>query len=437
VALAQRFGGEIINADAIQMYKGLPIATNKITEDEKQGVTHHLLGCIELEEEPWIVGKFVSEASRIIREIRARGNLPILVGGTHYYTQALLFYKSVFLEEKDTLSVEDQERRWPILAEDSKKILEELWKVDPIMAAKWHPNDKRKIRRSLEIWLETGKPASEIYLEHGNGKIGLTQPRSAKETPGGLDSLVEHSSCPMRYDTVVFWLHAASEVLKDRLNTRVEIMTQNGLLDEVQYMDSFYLSQTQAGMHIDRGKGIGVAIGFKEFEEYNKGLRDGVPENLLAKMKSKGIERTQAATRQYAKRQVRWIRLKLLPAFRQTRAAERIFLLDSTYTSEWNINVQQKAAQVLDLFLEGSPLPDPVAMSKAAAEFLSENVSSSEDNLFARTCEMCSTTLATDKQWESHLESRKHRGLLKRLQNIPPETEYMSGSLGAVSDEQA
>src|SRR5689334_20221731 len=91
VELATRYNGEIINADAMQMYKGLPIITNKLTTEEQRGIPHHLLGSIELHEDPWVVTQFKKEATRIISEIRGRGKLPIVVGGTSYYLDGLLF----------------------------------------------------------------------------------------------------------------------------------------------------------------------------------------------------------------------------------------------------------------------------------------------------------------------------------------------------------
>lgn len=89
--LASRFNGEIINGDAMQMYRGLPIITNQIPVEERNGVPHHLISCVELDEQPWFVGRFRSESLRLIDDIHARGKTPVLVGGTHYYTQAVLF----------------------------------------------------------------------------------------------------------------------------------------------------------------------------------------------------------------------------------------------------------------------------------------------------------------------------------------------------------
>lgn len=125
----------------MQLYAGLPIITNKITADEQQGIPHHLLGCIALHEQPWVVGTFVKKALRIIDEIRSRGKLPILVGGTQYYIQSLLFQDRL-AEEEDGGSeagefIVDTKARWPILLQPTEVLLEELKKVDPIMAARW------------------------------------------------------------------------------------------------------------------------------------------------------------------------------------------------------------------------------------------------------------------------------------------------------------
>jgi tRNA dimethylallyltransferase len=101
VSLALKYNGEVINGDAMQLYSGLPIITNKITVEERKGVPHHLLGCIDFGEPTWVVGTFVKRALSIIEEIRSRGKLPILVGGTHYYTQSLLFRDRLAETEED------------------------------------------------------------------------------------------------------------------------------------------------------------------------------------------------------------------------------------------------------------------------------------------------------------------------------------------------
>ncbi|KAG8532038.1 uncharacterized protein KY384_003675 [Bacidia gigantensis] len=95
VSLARHYNGEIINGDALQIYKGLPITTNKISESEQEGIPHHLLGSIGLEEEPWTVKQFLKKAQDAIEAIRLKGKLPIVVGGTQYYVQSLLVPNAV------------------------------------------------------------------------------------------------------------------------------------------------------------------------------------------------------------------------------------------------------------------------------------------------------------------------------------------------------
>lgn len=157
IELATRFRGEIINADAMQLYKGLPIITNKVPVNERNGIPHHLLDHISIDKEPWSVDDFKREATKAIQEIRGRGKLPILVGGTQYYVNPLLF-PEVTLDEVQG----DSSQTFPVLEDSTEAMLQELKRVDPAMAERWHPNDRRKIRRSLEIYLQTGRPASEF-----------------------------------------------------------------------------------------------------------------------------------------------------------------------------------------------------------------------------------------------------------------------------------
>ncbi|MCJ1247189.1 hypothetical protein MMC30_004403 [Trapelia coarctata] len=418
VTLAERFNGEIINADALQMYQGLPIATNKITDDERKGIPHHLLGCIGLEEEPWTVGKFVEEAGKIVEEMRGRGKLPVLVGGTHYYTQSLL-YRNVNLKETEKderISPEEQEKRWPILQKSGEEMLEKLRKVDPTMAAKWHPNDTRKIRRSLEIWLETGKTASELYAEQRTTKP-TTTPTEALSIP---ESVTQGTHPPPRYDTLIFWLYDDPEILRERLNDRVDEMIKQGLLTEVETMERAHRDLESAGFKVDTTKGIWVAIGYKEFKEHLEALRSGASETQLERTEQTGIELTQIATRQYAKRQDRWIRLKLFQSFRDVQAADKFFLLDRSDASR---PIEKTACDIAGAFLAGEPLPDPLSLSATAATILNSDkvVGADRATSYTRYCELCGTTVTTAKDWELHMKSKKHKYMLKppREHNYP------------------
>jgi tRNA dimethylallyltransferase len=409
----------------MQMYAGLPVITNKITPSEQQGIPHHLIGNVSLEEEPWTVGHFKSKAEGIIKEIRSRGRLPILVGGTHYYTQSLLFEDSLVGDSNekaadgagDYLKREEISKKFPILEASTEEILEKLREVDPVMADRWHPNDRRKIQRSLEIYLTQGKKASDVYAEQ----------RERKSAPNKADFVTNISISDPTVSlssTLLFWVHADPEILKSRLDARVDKMLQQGLISEVQTLDKFQGLETVAGRVPDRTSGIWVSIGFKEFSSYLSALANpAASEKDIEKALALSIEQTKAATRQYAKRQVRWIRLKLLTALKAAGSLKNLYLLDGSDVSQFACDVADPAIKICGEFLKGEELPEPTSMSPIAAELL---VSEREFDLGARpdlwvrqTCEVCNTTAVTEEQWKLHLQSRGHRGKLRKL-NKPP-----------------
>ncbi|KAI5304875.1 hypothetical protein KEM55_009234, partial [Ascosphaera atra] len=264
VDLASRFNGEVINADAMQTYRGLPITTNQITREEMNGVPHHLIALNSLEQEPWQVGVFRRECLKVIKEIRSRGKTPVLVGGTHYYAQAVLFNEPLV----DTRSSEDitnhpqegqrpsnqsEQEKFAILDETPSKILAKLREIDPTMAERWHPNEDRKIRRSLEIYLQTGRPASAIYEEQ-------EEQRRLRDQESNVGKL--------RFPTVIFWVHSEAEVLKKRLDKRVDSMERSGLIAEAREMFTYLQEKKRQGIEVDRTRGVWVSIGFKELEPY-------------------------------------------------------------------------------------------------------------------------------------------------------------------------
>lgn len=403
VELAKRCNGEIINGDAMQLYAGLPIITNKILEHEKQGVPHHLLGLIELNEPTWTVGKFVTEAGKVIQEIRSRGKLPILVGGTHYYTQHLLFDSK--LADEETVFTEEAklEERWPILSEPTPVLLEKLQEVDPISAQQWHPNDHRKIRRSLMIYLQTGKPASEIYA---------AQKQSSE--------LAVEASTNLRYSPLLFWVHAETESLRSRLANRVDQMVDRGLMDEVSTLQNYVDAEITAGREVDEGRGIWVSIGFKEFKPYMTACANDEPATILAKAKAECIERTKIATRQYAKRQIHWISIQLRAALESAEIADRLYLLDGTDVSRFDETVVKPAVDIASSFLEDRERPRPPDVSSLAAEMLTNNDKGKKAaQRSVQHCEACDVTCGTIEAWERHTSSRKHRKLVSKLRQEP------------------
>ncbi|KAJ5058576.1 IPP transferase-domain-containing protein [Bipolaris maydis] len=429
VEIARKFDGEIINGDAMQLYRGLPIITNKITPEEAKGVSHHLLGSIGLEEETWTVGKFVGEAIKIIEEIRSRGRLPVLVGGTHYYTQSLLFQDA--LADEPALNLKENSEKLPILEEPTEVLLHKLKEVDPIMAERWHPNERRKIQRSLEIYLRTGRPASELYNE---------QRLKRQSSPSSPDTPQSTSNQSLRFETLVFWVHADKEVLHRRLDGRVDKMLNKGLLSEVQELSNFGQQyEAKTGIRVDQTRGIWVSIGYKEFLEYQHALENqAMPPQELEKLKVAAIEKTQAATRQYANRQIKWIRIKLLNALLCSGQKSNTFLVDGSDILKWDTDVAQPATTITKQFLAGEVLPAPSSLSPTAADMLTPkreyDLGQRPDLWQKKICETCGTVAVTENDWTLHLKSRAHRravGAKKKQENT------QGGSKKAIKVAQA
>ncbi|KAH8664358.1 IPP transferase-domain-containing protein [Xylariales sp. PMI_506] len=403
VDLAVRFNGEIINADAMQMYKGLPVITNQITAEEQRGIPHHLLATIDVEQPTWTIGLFAREATKKIREIRSKGKLPIVVGGTHYYISSLLFDNNLVdaIDDEDGessyLHQTDNDKQFPILDGPTDLIMEELRKVDPVMAARWHPDDRRKIRRSLEIFLTTGRKASDIYAEQQAGKVA---PHPADST----------------WEALVFWVYSKPDVLKERLDRRVDKMEKMGLLDEVRTLHEYLLSREAAGEQVDRTRGIWQSIGFKQFEPYLNAEKEGSSPQELEKLKATSIEDTKTGTRQYARYQLRWLRTKTIPALMEIDAMKTLFLMDSSDATSFSNDVLLPAAEITRTYLDGEDLPDPLSVSTTAKDVLTtfEAESKAPKQVFeARLCEICNMTLTTEDQWTKHINGQRHRRGLK------------------------
>lgn len=381
----------------------MPIATNKLPLEERKGIPHHLLDCARLGEEPWTVKQFLEQSIGIIGDIRSRGRLPILVGGTHYYTQSLLFTDALVESgEADYSASEAKPQEWQLLDASAEEMLKELRKVDPDMAMRWHPSDRRKIRRSLEIWLKTGKRASEIYEQQKT--LSLDVEFGGCERGAGSNGSDAAALSHARFDSLIFWVHVHSDVLNPRLEERVDSMVSHGLLEEVTSMQSFLQGQEQQGDHIDQSRGIWVAIGFKEFLPY---ILDG---SRPEKLRREGIERTKTATRQYAKRQLRWIRLRLQRAVHAADLTHNMFLLDATDFSRWPGAVEGEAQDITAAFISGFGLPEPLSLSDAAMRML---VSPEQEAKSARYCEACDKTLMFHSEWISHLRSKGHRASVR------------------------
>ena len=427
-------GAEIINCDAMQMYTGLPIITNKLPKHERQGIPHHLLDLVGLDAMPWTANKFRRESSRIIDEIRARGKIPVMVGGTGHYAFGSLFRDSMLDDDargnEGTEGLSDGEKQkfgegqehFEILNGSVEEMYEKLKELDPEMARTWHPKDRRRIQRSLEICLKRGRKVSEIYREQVQGLNGTKQTESMNQQVAGLalnseeDNTTHETLGPLYHSPLIFWLSASDQPLKTRLNTRVDTMVQDGLFEEALELVRLHQQYKLQGVKIDTTKGIWVSIGYKELEPWaTNHLQNNTAYPKDCPLANECIDSVKARTRQYAKRQDRYIRIRLANALRNAGALDRLFLLDGTDLDHWQERVIQPATQILETFMKGPELPDASSLGGLAKETfdrIKEQGECASDRM-ARYCEVCEKTTMTEKEWMRHLGSRGHKKVVQ------------------------
>ena len=261
ILLAQRFGGEIVSADSMQVYRRMDIGTAKPTREEMRGVPHHMLDVADPEED-FSVARYVDMAARCVDDILSRGRLPILAGGTGLYIDSLLSGRTFAPFQPDSPlrgQLEEQLRR-----EGGAAMLARLAQVDPDSAARLHPNDEKRIIRALEVYQSTGKTITQHNLE--------TQ------------------AIPPRYDALTLALaFERREDMWSRIDRRVDQMMDQGLVAEVQgLLDSGVPAKCTAMQ----------AIGYKEMAA---ALLSGGDVRAAA-------EEIQLRSRQYAKRQLTWFK---------------------------------------------------------------------------------------------------------------------------------
>lgn len=406
IELAKAINGEIINADSMQVYKRLDIITNKHPLEEREGIPHHVMDHVDWNEE-YFIHRFSKEANMAIEDIHNRGKIPIIIGGTHYYLQNLLFKNKTVGENKtieftNELKEEDKE----LLDGPVENIFNKLQEIDPIIAEKFHPEDKRKLRRALEIYITSGKKPSDIYYEQK------------------LDELEDTS---LKYNTLLFWVYSDPDILKERLDKRVDKMMELGALDEIKEMYSNYTAQNPKP---ECTNGIWQVIGFKEFLpwlETNKSL----DEKTSSKLFNEGIDRMKIRTRQYAKYQVKWIK-KLLAVELNKEArfnfkyGGKLYLLDATDLEKWNTNVGQLGLSIANQFTKAGPTsvshpqaPTHLQHIFPTNDFLetfnSNKKLGSEKNWKHYECTVCkdkqgkNLVAVGEENWDIHLKSRRHK----------------------------
>jgi tRNA dimethylallyltransferase len=282
LALAERLGGEIISVDSMQVWRGLDIGTAKPGPAERRRVPHHLIDVAALDEN-FDAARFARLANEAVREIRARGKVPILCGGTGLYFKA-------FLEGLGEAPPADAVLRAELEAAPLTELLRELEERDPLTFADIDRQNPRRVIRAVEVIRLTGKPFSAQRANWvGSPKNHLLSPSlSPSEGERVSEGRESGNNWPPQPSTF-FGIVRKPEDLHARINARVDLMFQRGLVDEVRELLKHGLAGNRTAMQ---------AIGYRQVVEHLRGERP------LAET----IELVKIRTRQFAKRQMTWFR---------------------------------------------------------------------------------------------------------------------------------
>ena len=259
IELAKKINGEIVSSDSMQIYKYMDIGTAKPTKEEMQGIKHYLVDFVEPDQR-YSVAEFKKDAETAIEEILKKGKTPIIVGGTGLYVDSLIYgieYQEIKFDAQYRQELEERAEK-----EGLEKLYEEATQIDPQAMEKISKNDKKRILRVLEIYKATGKNKTQQEIESRKNEV--------------------------KYDYKVFAINLERALLYDRINKRVDIMMENGLVEEVEQLLKKYKEFPTAMQ----------GLGYKEVVEYLQG--ELTKEEMCEKIKME--------TRRYAKRQITWFK---------------------------------------------------------------------------------------------------------------------------------
>ena len=259
IELAKKINGEIVSCDSMQIYKDMNIGTAKPTFEEMQGIKHYLIDFISPDKR-YSVAEYKIDAEKAIEEILNKGKIPIVVGGTGLYIDTIIYgieYPKIEFDEKYRKELEAREKKEGLI-----KLYEEAKQIDEEAIKKISINDKKRILRILEIYHATGKNKTE-------------------------QEIISREKGP-KFDYKVFAINMDREKLYERINKRVDIMIDNGLIDEVKKILNKYKEFPTAMQ----------GLGYKEVKEYL--------ENKISKEEM--IDKIKQESRRYAKRQITWFK---------------------------------------------------------------------------------------------------------------------------------
>ena len=279
LSVAQHIPCEIICMDSMQIYRNMDIGTAKPTHEEQSIAPHHMIDIVD-PQDPYSVAEYVDTARRVIADVLNRGNTPILVGGTGLYLQGLTMPMNYGGLPSDPAIRQQLTEELRLIGPDA--LHDKLAQVDPASAARLHPNDTRRVIRAIEIYQLTSIPMSE------------------HKTPMDADS---------PYDFTLYAIDWPRHILHERINQRVDIMMQDGLLDEVRSLVASGVSAQAQSMQ---------GLGYKELLPV---INDSLP-------LTDAVEQIKTGTRNYARRQLIWFRrdkrIHWLPSDELSTAAKHI-----------------------------------------------------------------------------------------------------------------
>ena len=260
IELAKKINGEIVSCDSMQIYKDMNIGSAKPTNEEMQGIKHYLIDVVRPDKR-FSVAEYKKQAEIAIEDIISKGKTPIVIGGTGLYADSLIYgidYPEIVFDEEYRNSLEEKAKT----NEGLKELYNMAKKIDEKAIAKISENDRKRIIRILEIYQQTGKTKTELEIESRKNDV--------------------------KYDYKVFAINMDRNILYDRINKRVDLMIENGLIDEVKSLLKKYKDFPTAMQ----------GLGYKEVVQYLN--------NELTK--DEMIEKIKQETRRYAKRQLTWFR---------------------------------------------------------------------------------------------------------------------------------
>lgn len=406
--LAERFGGEIISADSMQVYTNLDIATAKATKEEQSRARHHLLD-VATPAEPYTVTHFRNAALPIIEQLLAKSKPPIVVGGTNYYIESLLWDILVPTNDEQIASNDEHHLTTERMAAMSTTELHKhLQSIDVRSANRIHPNNRRKIERAIEVYQSTGRTLTSKLLEQ-------------RQQPGG-----NRLGGPLRYPhTILLWLRCQQEVLNERLDKRVDGMLQQGLLQELRQFHNTYAGVTKQAYT----KGVLQTIGYKEFvpylmkydEQQDVSVDAYLSEHQYQLPTKEQLEQLQAdegklceclallgscceelklVTRRYSKKQLKWINNRFLAS--KDRQVPDLYELDTSNVSAWHEAVFKRAECIIQSYRNGETCEiEPMPKRVHPGADLDEETSN--------FCGICERHFIGEYQWQLHLKSNKHK----------------------------